>query len=124
MLRSPPRPTRCWATRSTMQDLIVTHLRTIWDTALADEWRRGVQPLQKMLAMSRQRSEAEVAAIAENLRALIVRDNYDEPGTEEVLVHPIAGTPAARRHQAAPGRDAAAVLRGPSSYPAVMELAA
>jgi DNA-binding transcriptional ArsR family regulator len=102
-----------------MQDLIVTQLRTIWDTALADEWRRSLPPLQKLIAVARQRSEPEVALIAENLRTLIVRDAYDEPGVEQILCipSPHTGHYITRLRQGATLR---LFFHGPSSYPAVM----
>jgi hypothetical protein len=99
-----------------MQDLITTHLRTIWDTALAGEWR----PTQQQLAAaSRQRSESETALIAENLRTLIVRDAYDEPGVEQILCipSPHTGRYITRLRQGATLR---LFFHGPSSYPAVM----
>ncbi len=102
-----------------LQDLIVTQLRTIWDTALADEWRRSLPPLQKLIAVARQRSEPEVALIAENLRTLIVRDAYDEPGVEQILCipSPHTGHYITRLRQGATLR---LFFHGPSSYPAVM----
>jgi DNA-binding transcriptional ArsR family regulator len=102
-----------------MHNLIVTHLRAIWDGALAGEWRRALPPLQKLVAVARQRPEPQAAIIAENLRALIARDAYHKPGVEQLICvpSPHTGRYITRLRQGATLR---LFFHGPSSYPAVM----
>jgi hypothetical protein len=99
-----------------MQYLIVSHLRAIWENALAGEWRLSQQQLT---AVARPRSEAESAVIAENLRTLIVRDACDEPGVEEIrcIPSPHTGRYITRLRQ---GTTLRLFFYGPSSYPLVM----
>lgn len=56
-----------------LHDLIVGHLRTLWETALADEWRRR-QPKLQALAQTLQGRRWAATTAAETIRGFIGRE--------------------------------------------------
>jgi hypothetical protein len=107
-----------------MHDLIVAHLRTLWEMALATEWQRVSPPLQKMVGIVKRRLTSETAPIAENLRTFIGRaasGDIEAPpdGVQQLIFVP---SPHTGRYVTRLYHDTTLRLffHGPSNYPVVM----
>jgi hypothetical protein len=102
-----------------LRELVVGHLRTIWESGLAEEWRRGLPPIQKIVAISKRRGEPEATAIAENLRRFIAGGAACEPGVERIVCvpSPHVGRYVTRLLHSGTLR---LFFHGPSSYAVVM----
>jgi DNA-binding transcriptional ArsR family regulator len=72
----------------TLQSLLVTHLREVWDGWLAAEWRRAQPMLQRIPGVAKHKPEADQAAIADNLRRFIAGSACCEPGVEQIICAP------------------------------------
>jgi DNA-binding MarR family transcriptional regulator len=102
-----------------MQELIVTHLRAIWNGTLAAEWKRVLPPLQKLVAIAQQRPEPEATTIAENLRAFIVGDACADADVRRIICIP---SPHTGRYTTRMYHDGTLRLffHGPSNYAVIM----
>jgi DNA-binding transcriptional ArsR family regulator len=102
-----------------LREMIVSHVRTIWETALAPEWRRALPPIQKTVATFSHRAAADQAAMADNLRIFIAGDAQFEPGVEQIICVP---SPHVGRYVTRLLHHGTLRLffHGPSSYPVVM----
>jgi DNA-binding transcriptional ArsR family regulator len=71
-----------------LQDLLVTHLRAVWEGGLADEWRR-VQPLlQRIPAVVKHKAAPDADAIVDNLRTFIAGPACGEAGVDQIICAP------------------------------------
>jgi DNA-binding transcriptional ArsR family regulator len=71
-----------------MHDLIVSHLRAVWEGGLADEWRR-VQPfLQHIPGVVQHKAAPDAAMILDNLRTFIAGPACGEAGVEQIICVP------------------------------------
>jgi hypothetical protein len=77
-----------------MQQLIVTHLREMWSTRLADEWKHNSMLLARLVTMLRRRG-LPVGSAAEVIRAFVGRDLPSNSsmllaGVEQIIFVPSA----------------------------------
>jgi DNA-binding transcriptional ArsR family regulator len=73
---------------ATLQDLLVTHLRMVWEGGLAAEWRRAQPILQRIPGVAKHKPESDQAAIISNLRTFIAGSACCEMGVEQIICAP------------------------------------
>jgi DNA-binding transcriptional ArsR family regulator len=71
-----------------LQDLLVTHLRVIWDSALAAEWRHAQPMLQRIPGVVKHKAAPDAATIIDNLRTFIAGSACCEAGVEQIICAP------------------------------------
>src|SRR5262245_54740547 len=71
-----------------LHDLLVTHLRTVWEGGLADEWRRVHPFLHRIPAVVTHKAAPDAAAISDNLRTFIAGPACGEAGVEQIICAP------------------------------------
>jgi DNA-binding transcriptional ArsR family regulator len=71
-----------------LHDLLVTHLRTVWEGGLADEWRRVQPMLQRIPGVVKHKAAPDAAAIIDNLRTFIAGPACGEAGVEQIICAP------------------------------------
>ena len=71
-----------------LQDLLVTHLRAVWEGGLAAEWRRAQPLLQRIPGVAKHKAAPDAATIIDNLRTFIAGPACCEAGVEQIICAP------------------------------------